>query len=132
MWTLSPDSVPLVARVMNAAAEGTSSGAGGDIQSTIMLFAALGFLLWLIVLRPQKKERAERQKLIDSVAKGDRIVSIGGIHGKVSDVDQTHNLVSVEIAPKVTMKFSRSAIQTVEKKDSGKAANTDKSKESKT
>ena len=131
MWTLSTDSASLVARALSGVAQDAPKAPGGDLMNTITLFVALGFLLWLIVLRPQKKERAERQRMIDSVAKGDRVVSIGGIHGKVSDVDQTHNLISVEVAPKVTMKFSRSAIQTVEKKDSGKAADTDKSKESK-
>ena len=89
--------------------------------SPFLLIGLMIFLMWFIVFRPQKKERQQRQKLLDAVKKGDRVITIGGLHGKVADVDATHNIVTVEIAPKISVKFNRSAIATVDAKDSGKA-----------
>ena len=58
--------------------------------------------------------------MIDGMKKGDRVVTIGGIHGKIADLDEVKKTVTVEVGSKVTVKFSRTAIQTVEPKDSGK------------
>lgn len=89
---------------------------GGDLQSMIVMGAAVLFFMWLIVLRPQKRERDERQKRLDGVKKGDRIVTIGGIHGKVTDMDTTRGILTVEIAPKIAIQLNRSAVGTIDAK----------------
>lgn len=90
-------------------------------DSPLLLFALLGFFLWMIVLRPQSKEKKERQRQLDSMKKGDKVVSIGGIHGKIAELDEAHGLVTVDVGSKVTLKFSKAAIQSVETKNTGKA-----------
>ena len=108
----------------------TQKQPGGDLGGMVLMFAVLGLFLWIIVLRPQKKERDERQRVLNSVKKGDRVVTIGGVHGKVSDVDDAHNLIKVEIAPKVTVTLNRTAIASVDSKGSDKApAKTDGAEE---
>ena len=97
------------------------SGGGGGPGNLLWMLGAMFLLFWVIILRPQQKERRERQKQLDTVKKGDRVVTIGGMHGKVSDVDSGHNIVTVEVAPKIAIKFNRSAIGSVEPKASEQA-----------
>ena len=101
---------------------------GGGGQQMIMLMVLMGFFLWFIVLRPQKKEKQERQKKLDSVKKGDHVITIGGIHGKVAELHPSQNAVSVEVCPKTVIKFSKMAIQTVNPKGSDKPETSDLSK----
>lgn len=105
-----------------AAQEGAPASPGGGLGSMLPLLVIMGVMFWLIVLRPQQKEKKERQKRLDALKKGDKVVSIGGIHGKVSDINVNEGTVKVEVAPKMTMVFSKAAIQTVNVKDQGKAA----------
>lgn len=71
-------------------------------------------------MRPQKKEKRKREEMMNNIVKGDRVVSIGGIHGKVADTDEQNQTVTIEICPKTTMKLSRQAVQTVTKKNAAK------------
>lgn len=89
------------------------------------LLAVLAVFFYMVVLRPQKKEKQQRQQMLDSMKKGDRVVTIGGMHGKVADLDQAQKTVSVEVAPKVVVKFSRSAVQIVETRGQDKDKDKD-------
>lgn len=96
---------------------GTGAGAGPDSLfggSMLPLLAILAVFFYMVVLRPQKKEKQKRQQMLDSMKKGDRVITIGGMHGKVAEMDEAHKTVSVEVAPKMIVKFSRAAVQTVE------------------
>lgn len=92
------------------------SGNSGGPQQLFFMLAVMAFALWFIVLRPQKKEKEERRKQLDALKKGDKVISIGGIHGKIADIDTNQNIITVEVAPKCQMKFSKAAIQTVNPK----------------
>lgn len=84
------------------------------------LLAILAVFFYLVVLRPQKKEKQKRQQMLDTMKKGDRVVTIGGMHGKVADMNEAEKTVSVEVAPKTIVKFSRAAVQTVEPRGSAR------------
>ncbi len=70
----------------------------------ILMAAIFYFLLW----RPQKKEQQRHQQMLDALKKGDKVVTIGGVHGVVVTVGDTK--IALEIAPNVVAEFSRSAI----------------------
>lgn len=111
--------------VLMAGEEGSRPRA--PLEQFIWLFVIIGLAFYFILIRPQKREQAEKQKMIAAVAKGDRVVTIGGIHGTVAGVDQTHNTVSVDIGKNVKIEISRSAVSSIEKK--GKKAGAEGSKE---
>jgi preprotein translocase subunit YajC len=68
------------------------------------------FMLWWMS-RSQKKQREERQKLLDSVRTGDKIVTIGGIHGIVANVkDKT---LVVKIADNVKIEINRTGVESI-------------------
>jgi preprotein translocase subunit YajC len=83
----------------------------GQNQSPIPSFI---FLLLIIVvfyffmIRPQMKRQKELKTYRDSLQKGDKIITTGGIYGKVTDIKE--NTVTVEIADKVLVKIDKSAV----------------------
>lgn len=90
-----------------AAPNGGASAAFMQFIPLIAMFAIFYFLL----IRPQQKKAKEHRALLDSLKKGDQVVTAGGIHGKISAVEE--NVVSVEIAPGVVVKVTKSHITSV-------------------
>jgi preprotein translocase subunit YajC len=82
-------------------------GGGGTIQ---LLFLGLMILVfWLFMIRPQAKKAKEQKKFIDNLQKGDKVVSIAGIHGIVNKVNDD-NTLSLEINPGSYIKIEKSSI----------------------
>ncbi|GHT61463.1 hypothetical protein FACS1894109_20040 [Spirochaetia bacterium] len=92
-------------------ADGAAPGAGSFITSLIPFAAIIGIFYFLII-RPQNKKQKETQRMLSALKKGDKIVTIGGIHGTIQTVKE-HSVV-VKVDENVKMEFSRSAISTVE------------------
>ena len=65
-------------------------------------------IFWLFFIRPQNKRAKEQQKFRENLKKGDKIVTIGGIHGKIIEVRENTVLVSVD--PNASIEFEKSAI----------------------
>lgn len=84
--------------------------AGGGIVSTLIMFAAIIAIFYFMIIRPQQKRQKERQKMLDSIQKGDKVITIGGVHGTVVGIDE--KTVLLQIADNVKVKFERSAIST--------------------
>jgi preprotein translocase subunit YajC len=78
-------------------------GTGGfaSFVPLILMFVIFYFLL----IRPQQKKAKEHREMIKNIKKGDRIVTSGGIHGRVTAVGET--TMTVEIADKVRIKLTR-------------------------
>ena len=68
-------------------------------------------IMYFFMIRPQSKKQKEMQKLLDSLEKGDKVVTIGGIHGKISSVKEKS--VVLEIDDNVKVEFNKTAIATV-------------------
>ena len=65
-------------------------------------------LLYFLLLRPQKKEQKRRTAMLDSLRKGDRIVTIGGLYGTLTEIQE--RIVKLEIADHVEIEMARSSI----------------------
>lgn len=92
---------------------------GKDIQPLIFMFGALAVVYIFMVLRPQRTEQKKRQSMLDQVAKGDSVVTIGGLHGKVESIDISKGIIAIEVAPKTVVRVNKSALASVTPK--GKA-----------
>ena len=74
-------------------------------------------IFYLLVFRPQQQKMKQHQKMVEALQKGDRVVTQGGIKGKVVRVKGTEeNEIEVEIAEGVKVRIVRSTIATVEAK----------------
>jgi preprotein translocase subunit YajC len=79
----------------------------GYLIGIVALFA----LLWLLVLRPQRRRQTEQLRMQDTLHVGDEIVTAGGIRGHVRQLDE--EVLRVEIAPDVQVRVDRRAVAAV-------------------
>jgi preprotein translocase subunit YajC len=88
-----------------------AAAAGGDMQSTLMSMLPLLLMfavLYFVMIRPQMKKQKEHRSMIDALAKGDEIVTAGGLLGKVSKIGDAY--LSVELASGVEVQMQRQAV----------------------
>ena len=91
-----------------------------EAQSPSLLVTLLPLLLifavfYFFIIRPQKKREDERKRMIEAVRKGDRIITAGGIHGRVLQVEDTN--VLAEVDQNVKLRIEKSALASVSTKD---------------
>lgn len=83
---------------------------------TLILLAAMFALLWVLLIRPQRRKQAEQQHLLAGIEPGDEVLTVGGIYGIVHEIDEEDDLV-VEIAEGIRVRIARRAVAGVEKPD---------------
>jgi len=104
-----------LAFAMAGAPGGAAGGAGGGMAAfqqvipLVFMFAIFYFLL----IRPQQKKAKEHKALLESMKKGDNVITAGGVHGKVTAVE--NDLVTLEVANNVNIKITKSYIATIKK-----------------
>ena len=78
---------------------------GGGYSGLIMI-ALIFVVFWLFFIRPQNKKQKEEQKFREALQKGDDVVTIGGIHGKVVEVKATTVMMSIDNNVKIEVEKS--------------------------
>lgn len=79
----------------------------GPFIPLILLFVVFYFLL----IRPQQQQQKKRKEMIGNLKKGDRVVTIGGVHGMIKEIDE--NDISLKVGENVNLKLSRAAVDRV-------------------
>ena len=87
----------------------------------IPLIVGIGVLFYFMILRPETQRRSNQEKMQQELKKNDRIVTIGGIHGVVTNTASGEDDVTVRIDDKndTKIRITRSAIQKVVSKEGG-------------
>jgi preprotein translocase subunit YajC len=85
-----------------------AGGNGGGIMSVLPLMIGMFAIMYFLIIRPQQKQKRDREALLSAVKKGDRIVMSSGLYGTV--VGLSEHTVTVKVAEQVKMEFERSAI----------------------
>ncbi|MGB4494195.1 MAG: preprotein translocase subunit YajC [Limnochordia bacterium] len=85
--------------------------AQGGLVGLLLPLVLLGVMFYFMIWRPQQKQQKERKAMLDSLKKGDKVVTIGGIHGELTALKEDY--VSLKVADKVEIKLSRSGISHV-------------------
>ncbi len=90
-----------------------AAGAGqqGNILMTVLPFVLIIGIFYLFIIRPQNKKQKETEKMINALKKGDKVITIGGIHGVVHQTKEKTVIVKVDDNTK--LEFNRSAIASV-------------------
>jgi preprotein translocase subunit YajC len=71
------------------AAEGAAPGAAGDTTSMFIMLAVFGVIFFFMILRPQQKRDKEHKNLMESISKGDEVLTTGGLIGRVTKISET-------------------------------------------
>lgn len=107
-----------------AGASGSPAGGGFTaFVPLILMFVIFYFLL----IRPQQKKAKEHQNMVNSLKKGDKIITSGGVHGTIISLGDT--TVSLEIAENVKIKINRGNVAALSQKPSAPQKTKDKAKE---
>jgi preprotein translocase subunit YajC len=97
------------------APQGGSGAGGGSMVSTFVMFGAIFLIFYFMIIRPQQKRAKEREKLLSSIEKGDKVITSGGMHGTVAGVEE--KTILLQVTENVKLKVERSAIATILNKD---------------
>ena len=81
---------------------------GGSPWSSLIFILLIIVVFWLFFIRPQSKKAKEEQKFREGLQKGDKVVTIGGFHGKVTEVKDT--TVMISLAPNIEVEVEKTAL----------------------
>lgn len=86
---------------------------GGSNYSLIIMMVVLFAVMYFFMIRPQNKKQKEIQKFRDALTVGQDVVTIGGIHGTIKNINAEEGTVTLEVATGVKIVFAKEAINPV-------------------
>ena len=91
-----------------AAAPAAAPGGGGTGYESIIMLVVMGAIFYFLLIRPQSKRAKAHKQLVESLSIGDQVVTAGGLHGKITALQDA--TVMVEISAGVKVKINRASI----------------------
>lgn len=84
---------------------------GGSGMSGLIMIVAMIVIFYFFMIRPQSKKQKELKKQREAMGKGDKVVTAGGIHGRIREVNP--DTLVIEIAPNVSIKVDKGSVYPV-------------------
>ena len=84
------------------------AGAGGGMGTSLLMMVAIIAVFYFFMIRPQQKKQKDVQKAREAMKVGDKVVTAGGIHGRIKEIGETWFLV--EVADGVKLKFEKTSV----------------------
>ncbi|QBB69937.1 preprotein translocase subunit YajC [Pseudolysobacter antarcticus] len=100
-----------------------AQAAGGAATNPLLQFAPLVILFgifYFMLIRPQMKRAKEQRTMVAALAKGDEVITTGGLLGRIDDISES--FITLEVAPNVKLKLQKGAVTTVLPKGTLKSA----------
>ena len=94
--------------ISNAYAQAASGGGTTEMLGGMLPLVLMFVVLYFVMIRPQMKRQKEHKAMIDALAKGDEVVTSGGVLGKVSKMGDSY--LHVEVAPGVELQVQRASV----------------------
>jgi preprotein translocase subunit YajC len=82
--------------ILMAPASGDGKSGSGSIWQTVIMFALIAVVFYLFFIRPQSKRNKDLKKFRENLKKGDKIITAGGVHGKILEVADTYCIIETE------------------------------------
>ena len=83
----------------------------GGLVSSLLPFLLIILVFYFLILRPQQKRQKDKQRMLEAIKKGDRIITSGGIHGTVEGLED--KTVLIKVADNTKIKIERSAVASI-------------------
>jgi preprotein translocase subunit YajC len=99
-----------VIAVSSLLAQSSSGAQGGSFLGLLFPLVLMGGVFYFLLLRPQRAQRQRQQQLQSALDVGDEVVTIAGMYGTITDIDEDDDSVTVEIAPGTRVRMVRRAI----------------------
>jgi preprotein translocase subunit YajC len=84
---------------------------GPGLMANLILFGSIILIFYFMIIRPQQKRAKERQKMLNNMKKGDKVITSGGIYGTIHGMDD--KTILVQIADNVKVKVDKGSITSV-------------------
>ena len=81
----------------------------GGASGTLIMMGLMILVFWLFMIRPQAKKAKDQKKFVDNMQKGDKVVTIAGIHGTINKINED-NTLQLEVSPGSYLKIEKSTI----------------------
>ncbi|WP_207536705.1 preprotein translocase subunit YajC [Sabulicella rubraurantiaca] len=94
------------------AQDAAAAGAGAVVMQLLPLLLIF-VVFYFLLIRPQQKKMKEHRSMLAALKRGDKVVTAGGIVGEVKKVNETSDVVEVEIAPNIRVEVVRGTIASV-------------------
>jgi preprotein translocase subunit YajC len=88
-----------------------SSGGGNNLLITIAPFILMFAIFYFLLIRPQQKKQKQRGSMLNALKKGDKVVTVGGMHGTIAEISDDTVVINVNDVTKLT--FDRSSVNNV-------------------
>ncbi|MCH7413309.1 preprotein translocase subunit YajC [Belliella sp. R4-6] len=85
-----------------------AEGAGSGIMGQVFLFGSIILIMYFFMIRPQQKKQKDAKNFLEEIKKGDNVVTIGGIHGKIYSIDG--DTITLDLDKGFKIKVEKSAI----------------------
>jgi len=82
--------------------------------AVIILWVLIFVVFYVIMIRPQRAQQRKRRVMLDALKRGDRVVTVGGIHATIADIKE--DVLSLDLAPNLRVKADRGAVSYVRSK----------------
>ena len=106
------------------AASPAAGSSSGSMMTSLITFGMVIAIFYFMIIRPQRKRDKEAKAMLAAMTKGDKVVTIGGIHGTIVTVKD--NTVVIKVDDSARIEFSKNAISTVTARDAVKVAPKEK------
>ena len=98
-----------------------ADGGGGSIfNGQMLLLVGIVIVFYFFMIRPQQKKQKEQKRFLENISKGDNVVTVGGIHGKVVSVEGDVVILDVDRGTKLTINKSSLTVEVTKQKDGKK------------
>lgn len=89
------------------------AAAGGDNawMSQLLLFGGIILIFYFFMIRPQQKKQKDHKKFVEEIKKGDSVITIGGVHGKIVSIDDAIAVIDVDKGVKITIEKSAISLE---------------------
>jgi preprotein translocase subunit YajC len=88
----------------------TGDQPAGSLVSLLLPLALMGGVFYLFIIRPQRTQRQRQQRLLSALEVGDEVLTIAGMYGTITDIDDDTDTVTVELAPGTRVRMLRRAV----------------------
>jgi preprotein translocase subunit YajC len=86
----------------------------GQNYTILIMWVLIFGVFYFLMIRPQRTQQRKRQDMLKALKRGDRVVTVGGIHATIADIKD--DMVSLDLAPNVRVKADRSAVSYIRSK----------------
>lgn len=87
------------------------------ISGSVLYFVLIAVIFYFFLIRPQSKKQKERQTMLDALQKGDSVVTLGGMHGKIVGFKSDDKIILLEVANNVKVYVDRTAVSAIKGDD---------------